>query len=218
MIIFIGGPPRVGKTVLARSLAKQFNISWLSTDDLRHVIMETEELDKNHPLNILKTLAWHNRKTFYDKYSPREVIQFQNTESRALSVTIKAFVDALDFHKRDFILEGVALLPRFYSKAFIKKHDLRFFCIGNHTFSTFAKHSWKKKSVGDWLKKIDKGTFNKIIKYCVSFSGEFKEDCAKYSLPYYRIHSRNFKKDIEKLASSIAIEVQQETGTMVKAK
>ncbi|MBU0976096.1 MAG: hypothetical protein ABIA11_03960 [Patescibacteria group bacterium] len=45
----------------------------------------------------------------------------------------------------------------------------------------------------------DKDIFERVIKYATEFSQYFKEECVKFSVPFFNISSENFKEDINKV-------------------
>jgi len=201
MIFFIGGPPRTGKTLLARKLAKKLNISWLSTDDLRWAVMESGKILKNDSLfTLVNAGEWDNKEKYYNKYSPEEIIKHQNLESREVVKYLKGFIDALEYRKSDFILEGVALYPPLISKQVIKKSNIEFICVGNTDYESFADYSWRFRTTGDWLSNTNKETFNKIVKYCAVFSEKFKNEAKIHNLNYFELDSIKFN---DKLKNTI---------------
>ena len=57
MIYLIGGPPKCGKTTLAKKMAKKLHIQWIAADTLQVVARKyiaryvtKEEMDNFHPL------------------------------------------------------------------------------------------------------------------------------------------------------------------------
>jgi len=204
MIIFIGGPPRVGKTVLAKKLAKKLRYSWLSTDDLRGAVKNSNILQKNNPLFIQIKEKETSPEEFYQKYSPKEIIKIQNNESRQVAKMVKGFIEEISYRNRNFIIEGVALLPSLYQKSFLKHYKIKFYCTGNTNYESFIKYSWTHRVEGDWLKDVNKKTFEKVIKYCSEFSQLFKKQAKSHNFQYFEINSENFSKDIEKTAAKLA--------------
>lgn len=204
MIIFIGGPPRVGKSFLVRHLFNKLHISHTSTDTLRHAVKKLKQIPQKDPLFILDNLkAEKNRKEFSAKHSIEEVIDIQNTESKEVVKVVKGFVEWVDYHKQDFIIEGVALLPEFFDKEFLIKHNIKFFTIGNTDFSTFLEYSWEHRIHGDWLEEVDEETFEKVIRFCAEFSKVFKKQSEERNIPYFEIDSTKFKNEIEKISQLI---------------
>lgn len=208
MVIFLGGPPRVGKSILAKRLNKELNISYTSTDALRYGAKQLKQIPPTDPLFILDRLEeWEKRDEFYTKYSSEKIISFQNKESEEVAKIVKGFIESTAYRKQDIILEGVALLPRFFETNFLKEFDISFFCVGNTNFEAFYTYSWEHRGTGDWLSETNQDVFEKIIKYCSDFSKTFKDDAEKYNIPYFEIQSEKFEEDIEKITEDITQKV-----------
>jgi len=204
MIIFVGGPPRVGKTILARKLAKKLQCSWLSTDDLRGLVRKVGKFPKRHPIfTLIRIGEEYNQKEFYEKYTPVKIIELQNTESKVVAKIVKAFIEEISYRKRNFIIEGVALFPPYYKKEFIQRHSIKFCCVGNTDHQTFIDYSWKNRSVGDWLENTDRKTFERVIRFCSEFSRIFEKETKPRGFPYFEIRSPNFNKDINKTVAKL---------------
>ena len=122
MIYFIGGAPRVGKTQLAKKLSEKTGFSWLSTDNLRESLLYLDVISRDHP--ILKVwINWKDKGYIKKLFNPpiREIIRSQNEESKEVAKVIEGFIESITYNNRDFILEGVALFPDFYSQEFLNK-------------------------------------------------------------------------------------------------
>ena len=53
VIYLIGGPPRTGKTLLARRLGRRLGIGWLSLDTVRFVLRDLLPDDKRHLIEVV---------------------------------------------------------------------------------------------------------------------------------------------------------------------
>lgn len=208
MIIFIGGPPRVGKSELAKALSKKTTFPWISTDNLRETIAEIELIPRDHPLKV-NWINWHESNYIKRMFSSSvaNTIKLQIEESREVAKLVRSFVDSIVYNERDFIIEGVALMPDFYSKEFLKTHDVTFVCIGNTDFKSFLEFSWHHRTEGDWLKNADKKTYKKVIDYCSQFSKYYKQTALKHNIPFYEIKSATFTHDISKIVRNLTSSV-----------
>jgi len=193
MILFIGGPPRVGKGVLTRNISKKLRIPYISTDALRQAARElpaipkTDNLFKSEPLG-----EGDNQEEFFKHTKVEDIIDFQNKESEEVARLVKGIVEYFNWSKEQYIIEGVALLPRFYTKEFIKGNNIVFITVGNTDFDTFFKFSWDHRVNGDWLGKTSKEAFEKVIKFSSEFSKNFQDEANKFGYPYYEVNSKDF--------------------------
>lgn len=187
MIYFIGGAPRVGKTQLAKKLSEKTGLSWLSTDNLRESLPHLEVISKDHPI-LRYWINWEDQNFAKKTFRPpiEEIIRRQNEESKEVAKMVKGFVESITYNSHDFILEGVALLPEFYSKQFLDKYKIKFICIGNTDYKSFLEYSWRHRIEGDWLEGVDQKTFAKAVRFFVEFSKLFKSQANSRRIPYYR--------------------------------
>ncbi len=204
MIYLIGGAPRIGKTQLAKKLSGKTGYSWITTDNLRQGLTYLEEINKNHPIKRY-WINWDDEnypQNLFD-YPIQETIKRQNNESVEVAKLVRGVVESLNYLNRDFIIEGVALLPTFFEKQFLKRNKIKFVCVGNTHFQSLFEYSWKHRTDGDWLADVDKKTFRKAIRFSSQFSKEFKKQAKNNNLPYFEIHASTFLKDIEEIANKL---------------
>jgi 2-phosphoglycerate kinase len=199
MIIFIGGPPRAGKSILAKKLVKSHRVSLIPTDSLRQGAIALQGVSKNSSLfAVISKGEWESPEKYYSQYSTKEAVKFQNQESGQVAKLVKGFVESIDYQDLDnYVFEGVALMPQFFSKEFLERYGINFFCVGNTNVDQFLKYSWKNRSPGDWLEKESFETFKKVIKYSVEFSKQIKKQCQKNNIDYFEIDSTNFLDSID---------------------
>lgn len=196
----------MGKSLLAGKLAKKLKTSLVPTDSLRQGVIEFNSVSKDSDLfSVIEKGEWEDPKNYYSKYSAKEAISFQNQESSEVAKLVRGFVESIDYQGLDkYIFEGVALMPQFFSKEFLKKYGIKFFCVGNTNFEQFLKYSWKNRTAGDWLEKEDFETFKRVIAYCTEFSKWVRKDCKKNNIKYFEVDSANFKKSIAQISSWIS--------------
>ena len=75
MIYLIGGPPRVGKTILAEALAKKRSFPYFTLDHVTSVITPYISKVKYHaelPLRMARQETNYNNDIFYAKYSSKK--------------------------------------------------------------------------------------------------------------------------------------------------
>ena len=208
MIYFIGGAPRTGKSQLAKRLSKITGLSWLSTDNLRESVEGLEIIPRDNPL-LRYWINWKKDNYLQETFSKpvEEMIEKQNIESKEVSKLVRSFVESINYNNRDFILEGVALLPRFYDQEFLNKFKVKFVCVGNTDYESFVKKSWEIRSEGDWLKDAERDVFNNTIKYCSKYGEIFKKEASDRSISYFEICSDSFELDIEKISKELVSQI-----------
>lgn len=114
MIYLIGGSPRGGKSILSKKFSKALNVPYISTDNLRLVVLpyfKGKEKDKNFPFIKMFDSAAIDK--FFLRYSGQEQLMADLRESKSTWPGIKSLIDHLLVCKMDYIIEGVHLLPCF---------------------------------------------------------------------------------------------------------
>jgi 2-phosphoglycerate kinase len=112
MMYLIGGAPRCGKTILAEWLSRKKNISYLSTDTVRQMVIACTshtQLEEKFPYIKLQesSAPYHD----VNEYPPEILLNSEITESISVWPSIRALIEGLIEHDRDFVIEGVHLLP-----------------------------------------------------------------------------------------------------------
>ncbi len=188
MIYLIGGPPKCGKTTLAKKLSKGLGIQWVASDTLQVVVREY--VSKYVSKQALARLYPHSSK----KGKTNDETYSRNTPHRVAKNYMKQAVasyDALDMFAiseikdgNDYILEGYHITPQLAARL-IKKYGGKHFRVLFLVKSDIEKfvHDTKKSSTpNDWIlrKTLNKKTLYKIAQM-VSYYGQFfNKEARKY--------------------------------------
>lgn len=199
MIIFIGGSPRAGKTILAQELADKIGASWISTDSLRAAAKCLTGISKNHPIFIQDRLSSGlTPEEYILKLSSKEHIKIQCQESKEVVNAVKGYVESIKSYKRHHVFEGVALMPSLIGKDFIQEHKIIFVCIGITSWKSLAKYFWDNRLKKKWSRKFKKDTLEKLAKINTQFSKIFISEAKKFGIPFFEIRPDNFDVDLDK--------------------
>jgi 2-phosphoglycerate kinase len=131
MIYFLGGPPRVGKSIIAGAITGQHGISAISTDSLGAVLETVLSPEAEPGLFVVSRL---NEMPEADRISlmaenPTRRIDYQIEESKAVWRAVVAFVNREQEEGRDLLVEGVAVLPELVAQ--LEGVDYRAVFVGN---------------------------------------------------------------------------------------
>jgi 2-phosphoglycerate kinase len=184
MIYLIGGPPKCGKTTLAKSLSKKLSIPWISSDTLQniaHVYMSDSQREMKFPVSYLKgedndeTYTMHKSQTIIEAY-----IKQGKTSYQAISTVVETQIVDEDL----YIIEGYHVTPELVhnlqekygkeniSAIFLVKTDKEKFLVDIH----------KSTTPNDWIlrKTHQSKTFGKIADMVVLYSQYFYDEAEKY--------------------------------------
>lgn len=203
---FIGGAPRIGKTILSLALAEKVHGHFVSTDSIRNAAKKACK-DKDSDLFILNKTEHIPEEEWLKNHNelPEKVIEYQNRESIALWPSVLSFCNSFCEDNAVHIVEGVALLPTLVSQ--MKNKPSHIFYVGN----TNEKHVQsmldfaRKSPQWDWMGAS--GYSDQKIKAMANFVREmslyFKNEAEKYGFPYYEISDDNFNRSISEIIENI---------------
>ncbi len=207
---FIGGPPRVGKSLLAYKLATQIGGHVVSTDSIRNAAKKACS-DKESDLFIINKTENISKEEWLDRHlnRPEEVVEFQNRESKAVWPSVVSFCSSFAEDQAIHIVEGVALLPLLVAQVQPKVKNI--FYIGNTNnehIEGMMKYA-KDFPEQDWMMAMgyDVKQFQGMAAFIKSMSFYFKEEAQKYGFPYYEIDDFNFESSLEKIVQKMTTKI-----------
>jgi len=110
MIYLIGGPPKCGKTTLAKKLSKKLGIQWVASDTLQVVAREyvskfasKKEMDTLYPHNAQKGKT--NDET-YSLQTPKQIAKNYMKQAKSSYDAVDMFSICKITDGNDYIVEG----------------------------------------------------------------------------------------------------------------
>ena len=183
MIYLIGGSPRGGKSILSRKLSKELNIPYVSTDNLRLVVLpyfKGGAKDKNFPHIKMFDLAAIDK--FFQLYSGREMLNADIREAKSIWPGTKSLIDHLLVCKMDYIIEGFHLLPGFV-KCYQGNKNVKIAFLAKLDKEKIYQGLMQNKNNNDWI------TSNVKNKKVISMAAESLCDYGKFFRRYKFIKS-----------------------------
>lgn len=203
MIYLIGGPPRCGKTVLAKKLSKKTKIPWLSCDTLDAITQEytlEEKRREKYPYSFLRRKGkMRGNDEFYNTYSPAQIINVLKQQAESVHKAIDTAIACEIADGNDYIIEGYHIVPSFAQKMIKKygKQTVRAIFLTKFDAHKFAKDVHKSTTPNDWLIVLTKKpeTFVKVGKMVSEYSGIFEREAKKFGLKMFNTDT-NFNNKI----------------------
>ncbi|MEK7227707.1 MAG: hypothetical protein AAB641_02335 [Patescibacteria group bacterium] len=199
---FIGGAPRIGKTILSLALAEKLKGHFVSTDSIRNAAKKACK-DESSDLFILNRTEHIPEEEWLKDHNelPEKIIEYQNRESIALWPSIVSFCNSFCEDNATHVVEGVALLPSLVAQ--MKDKPKHIFYVGN----TSEKHAQSMLNFAKNYPQLDwmgsSGYTDEKIKAMANFVREmslyFKLEAEKYGFAYYEIDDDNFQESIRKI-------------------
>ena len=203
---FIGGAPRIGKTILSLALAEKVKGHFVSTDSIRNAAKKACK-DENSDLFIINKTEHIPEEEWLKDHNelPEKVIEYQNRESIALWPSIVSFCNSFCEDNAIHVVEGVSLLPSLVDK--MKNKPAHIFYVGN----TSEKHAQsmldfaKQSPQWDWMgaSSYSDEKIRAMANFVRAMSLYFKNEAEKFGFPYFEIDDDDFGGSISKIIGSI---------------
>lgn len=206
MIYLIGGAPRCGKTILSKQLAKQKNISYLSTDTIRHMIVACtphRQRGKKFPIELHKSATPYNN---LNTLPPRILLKNDITESKSIWPSTRRLIEDLVESQEDFIVEGVHLMPMFvqHLRATLIWKQIKLIYVVKTNIDDILSGFQKNTSKHDWLAGAlhDQDLLKKVTRMVQVESLYITQQARKFGFPVV-----DTGMDFEKKLRSVAKEL-----------
>jgi len=195
-VYLIGGPPKCGKTTLAKTLSKQLSISWISADTLQNIVWAYTPKKEHLTLFPHRYTRGESNDEFYAQYTPQQIVQDYITQGKATDAAITMMAETYLTDKDDFIVEGYQVTPDLVKsifKKFSREHIKAVFLVRKDE-PQFVRDIHQSTTPNDWIlrKTKNEDTFKKVAHMVAEYSQYFEQEAKKYDLPVFRMDA-NFE-------------------------
>lgn len=206
---FIGGPPRVGKTILAFALADKIKGHVVSTDSIRNAAKKACS-DKESDFFIINRTENVPEDEWLKNHldHPEVTVDNQNRESKAIWPSLVSFCNSFCEDDAAHILEGVAILPSLVSE--MKNKPAHVIFLGNTNIEhiqAMLKHAADYPDK-DWMAQLNysQKKIEGMANFARAMSLYYKSEAEKYGFSYYEISDQDFKGSIDKIIETISVQ------------
>jgi 2-phosphoglycerate kinase len=211
MIYLIGGPPKCGKTTLAKKLAKQLGIRWISSDTLEVIAMDyvwkyaPEKFDELYPHSAIKGKT--NDET-YALSPPKQIAKNYRKQAKASYAAVDMFAICEITDGNDCVIEGYHVTPELAARL-AKKYGAEHFrsiFIVKENLEKFIQDLQKSTTPNDWIlkKTKEKETFHKIAEMVSEYGKWFAKEAEKHGFEVMNM-DENFETNLGKAIATISI-------------
>lgn len=193
MIYFLGGPPRIGKSIIAKAITRQHGINAVSTDSLG-VVLETvlppEAIPSLFAVSRFNELPEAER-TRSLLENPSSRIDCQIEESTAVWRAVVPFVLREQEEGRDLVTEGVAVLPELVAQ--LEGVDYRAVFLGNRGLT--QKEDIKRGAIEhehDWMRHASDEYIAAFAAFVAQMSSYVEKEARTYGFDYFEMGGRPF--------------------------
>lgn len=199
MIYLIGGPPKCGKTTLAKKLSRETQIPWISTDTLQNIVWAYSAKEKRPELFPHSYLRGDSNDEFYSQNNTSDIVKDYVVQGETCYKAISMMAETYLTDEDDFIVEGYSVTPEIVDKVFNKlgKEHIRAVFLVRHNEEQFIKDVHRSNTPNDWIlrKTKEEATFAKIAQMVSAYSRYFEEEASKYNMKVFKMDD-DFEKQL----------------------
>jgi 2-phosphoglycerate kinase len=203
MIFLLGGPPRVGKSIIANTIRQRHAVSVVSTDTLGAVLENVLSLETTPDLFIFDRLqampvAEQVKLVLQD---PTTLIDDVRTESCIVWKAVEAYIRREQDEGRDVLIEGVAVLPDLVSQ--MDDLPYRVVFIGNQG-ENHQENLRKSAEVNehDWMRGVSDAYLEAFAIFVNRMSADLKQQVRKYGFKYIEMDNKSFDEVTKEVMNS----------------
>lgn len=199
MIYLISGPPKCGKTTLAKKISQEKGIPWVSTDTLQNVIkpyIREQEWEEKFP-STQQQAETNDEK--YSTYSAQEIIVAYRGQANTCFAAIEMFALCEMTDGNDVIIEGYHIEPELIqklTKAYPEK--IRSIVLVKTDVEQIVENIQKSTTPNDWIltKTTQPETYQKIANMIANYSDVFISEAKKHDCQVVHMDT-NFEEKLQ---------------------
>jgi len=206
VIYLLGGPPRVGKSIISSEIRQKHAVSVVSTDTLGAVLENVLSPDAAPDLFVFgkfEEMPMAERVKLI-MTNPTELVDYVRRESHVVWKAVEAFVRRENDAGRDVLIEGVAVLPELMSQ--LEGIPNRVVFIGNQGEN--HKENIKKSAAEneqDWMRDVSDEYIGAFAMFVKRMSAYIEQEAKKYGFEYIEMDKEPFGDATEKVMKSLGL-------------
>jgi 2-phosphoglycerate kinase len=206
MIFLLGGPPRVGKSIISSVIRQKHAVSVVSTDSLCAVlenVLSPEAAPDLFVFDRFNKMRMTEQVKLITKDSA-EFIDYVRKESHVVWKAVVAFIRRENDEGRDVLIEGVAVLPELVSRLEDNHHRAVF--IGNQGEN--HKENIKKsaeENEHDWMRDMNDQYISAFALFVGRMSVYIEQEAKKYGFEYIEMDKKIFGNVTESVMKSLGL-------------
>lgn len=187
----IGGPPKCGKTTLAKTMGERFSIRQISVDALEDAVMAGTPKQDFPALFPHACTKGDSNDTFYANHPTDRIVRDYVLQGHATRESVLETIGQASRNNEDLIIEGHQLSPEFV-RLIANTHDIRALFLLKLDAAKMIRDFHKSTTPDDWIlrKTRNEETFSKIAEMIVLYSGYFESEARRYGFDTIRMDDR----------------------------
>ncbi len=183
-IILIGGAPTTGKSTLAHNLARELDIPWISTDQIRDIMRAIADR-KEYPLLFLP--EEYSAERFYAESSAEQIVAREIRQGKAVWPFVKRFIEREYTWEHGFVMEGINLLPSEIARDFGSNPHVKAVFLVDENRNTVRQFIFARGLMDDAHKYPD-DIKEKETDWSLLFAKTIKADAGASGYPFLDVH------------------------------
>jgi 2-phosphoglycerate kinase len=185
MIYLLGGPPRVGKSIISSQIRQKHALSVVSTDTLAVVlqhVLSPQAVPDLYVFEAFNELPMAQRVQLITR-EPAALIETVTRESRVVWKAVEAYIRREHDEGRDALVEGVAVLPELVSQLGDIPHRAVF--IGNQEENHQANiKKSAEENPHDWMRQVSDSYIRAFALFVNQMSAVIEQQAKQYGFEY----------------------------------
>jgi 2-phosphoglycerate kinase len=205
MIYLLGGPPRVGKSIISSEIRRKHAVSVVSTDTLGAVlehVLSPEAAPDLYAFGKFDEMPMAERVKLMAK-DPAELIDYVRKESLVVWKAVEAFIRREDDEGRDALIEGVAVLPELTSQ--LEDIPYRVVFIGNQGDHRENIKQSAEENEHDWMRGAGDRYIGAFATFVNRMSAYIEQEAKNYGFEYIEMDNELFGDVTEAVTKSLGL-------------
>ncbi len=188
VFILIGGAPTTGKSTLARRLARQLSLPYISTDQLREIV---KPYGHKEQFPYLYDTAGLSAEAFLAQYTAQEIADMEFAQGQDVWPAIKGLMSCSSNWKDGGIIEGVNILPHLVAEQGYENKDKvkAIFVVDPDEERT--RHVVYTRGLYAAAHTYSDTVKEKEVEWAMAFSKQIKHEAEKYNFPCISIGKKD---------------------------
>ena len=206
MIFLLGGPPRVGKSIISSRIQQKRAVSVVSTDTLGAVlenVLSPEAVPDLFAFGKFHEIPMAERVKLIMN-DPAELIDYLRKESYIVWKAVEAFIRRENDEGRDVLIEGVAVLPELMSRLEDIPHRVVFIGHQGESLKENIKKS-AEENEHDWMRDVSDQYIGAFAIFVKRMSGYIEQETKKYGFKYIEMDKKLFGDVTEEVMKSLEV-------------
>jgi 2-phosphoglycerate kinase len=206
MIFLLGGPPRVGKSIISNEIRQKHAVSVVSTDTLGAVL---ENILSPESAPDLFVFGKFNKMPMAERVKlitndPAELIDYVRRESHVVWKVVEAFIRKENDEGRDVLIEGVAVLPELVSRLENIPHRVIFIGNQGENHEEDIKKS-AEENEHDWMRNVSDPYISAFAMFVKRMSAYIEQEAEKYGFEYIEMDKKLFGNVTQEVIKSLGL-------------